>query len=281
MEAETTSRDVYKIITENIIRSLEKGVVPWRKPWTDKTVPRNFISGNKYRGINAIILSSLGFSSNLFLTYGQVKQLQGSIKRNEKAQLVVYLVRPEDEDSKPYFRYYRVYNISQCDGLEDAKAPDLSKEITLKCDEVYTKMKDKPDLIFQEQSAFYDPMQDVINMPKEDSFETTDGYYATLFHELVHSTGHHKRLERKDLIEMSEFGSDSYSHEELVAEIGAWFLMSHTGIIGFQEKQSAAYINSWIKKFKNDRRFIFTASSQAQKAVDFILGTSPTSEKDE
>ena len=113
-------------------------------------------------------------------------------------------------------------------------------------------------------------MHDYVNMPKQKSFETDAAYYSTLFHELIHATGHNKRLNRKDLIQMAEFGSEPYSHEELVAEIGACYLQSLTGIEERFE-QSTAYIQGWLNALKNDRKFIFSASNAAQKAVDYIL----------
>jgi antirestriction protein ArdC len=108
-------------------------------------------------------------------------------------------------------------------------------------------------------------------MPKKENFKSDESYYATLFHELIHSTGHHSRLNRSTLIQMSEFGSEPYSHEELVAEMGASYLESLTGIFESEAEQNAAYIQGWISKLKNDKRFILSASTQAQKAVDFIL----------
>jgi antirestriction protein ArdC len=107
-------------------------------------------------------------------------------------------------------------------------------------------------------------------MPKKKSFKSPEGYYSTLFHELVHSTGHEKRLNRKTITEMAEFGSETYSIEELVAELGSAYLSSFTGILNVGIQNSAAYLNGWLTKLKNDKRFMVQASGQAQRAVDFI-----------
>lgn len=278
METQTaSSRDVYGIITDKIIEQLEHGIVPWKQPWKGDTFPRNLISKNRYRGINAILLASLGYSSNYFLTYRQVMQLEGSIKSNENPHLVVYLKFPEygkentgaEKGEKPRFRYYKVYNVMQCEGLSADLIPEEITEIR-ECEELVEAMPIKPEIKHAEPRAFYDPVRDYVNMPAQNSFDSSESYYATLFHELVHSTGHISRLNRKDLIQMAEFGSEPYSHEELVAEIGSWFLQSYTGITG-EAEQSVAYISGWIAKLRNDKRFIFTASNHAQKATDFIL----------
>jgi len=119
--------------------------------------------------------------------------------------------------------------------------------------------------------AYYDVERDYINMPKKKSFKTVEGYYATLFHELVHSTGSEKRLNRNTIIEMVEFGSEPYSIEELIAELGCAYLCFYAGISRGEIKNSAAYISGWLKTLKNDKKFIVQASGNAQRAVDYIL----------
>lgn len=283
-------RDVYAIITEKIIEQLEKGTVPWRKPWYDGGVPRNLISMRPYRGINIMLLTMLGYEHNLFLTSKQLKDIGGSIKPEEKPNLVVfwnYLEKgsenseePDVEKKKtPMLRYYTVFNISQCDGIPQKLIPTIARvsQPETTCKLIVSGMPNKPAIQHREQRAYYEPLKDYVNMPKQASFESDEAYYSTLFHELVHSTGHHKRLNRKDLIQMAEFGSEPYSHEELVAEIGACYLQSHGGIAGRFE-QSTAYIKGWLEVFKGDRKFIFSASTSAQKAVDYILDIQPETE---
>jgi len=280
-----THRDVYAIITDKIIEQLEKGTVPWQKPWSGCGIPTNLISKRPYRGINVMLLSMQGYEHNLFLTSKQLKEIGGSIKPEERPHLVVYwnYIEKEAEDEeekekkkKPMLRYYTVFNIAQCDNIPSDMIPSILRvaKPDATCKLIINGMPQKPRIQHKEQEAYYNPLRDYINMPKQNSFVSDDAYYAILFHELVHSTGHHSRLDRKDLIQMAEFGSEPYSHEELVAEIGSCYLQSHGGI-ATQLEQSAAYIKGWLDVFRGDRRFIFSASTAAQKAVDFILDIQP------
>lgn len=284
MSTKTKARkDVYSIVTEKIIEQLEQGTVPWKKPWADAGIPSNVVSGRPYRGVNIMLLSMLGYEQNLFLTSKQLKEIGGTIKPEEHPNLVVYWNYPqkdseEEENEKdtkraPLLRYYTVFNISQCEGIPEKYVPEQKeREVKpdLACKLVVKNMPNPPRIQHKEQKAYYNPIDDYINMPRQKSFESDDAYYATLFHEMVHSTGHRYRLHRKELLEMSEFGSEPYSHEELVAEIGSCFLQSHAHITERFE-QSTAYIQGWLEVFKGNRKFIFSASTAAQKAVDYIL----------
>jgi len=253
-------------------------------PWTDRGLPRNLITKRPYRGINVLTLSMLGYEHNYFLTFKQVQELGCSVKKGEKSHMVVYwnYIAPKDEkvleseDSKakkiPYIEYYSVFNIAQCDGFPESFTIPVDRETQPipACEKIVEDMPQKPRIQFKEQSAYYDPIRDFVNMPKQKNFDSDAAYYSTFFHELIHSTGYSTRLARKDLIEMSEFGSEQYSHEELVAEIGTCYLQSITGI-QMQFEQSAAYIKGWLSKLQNDKKFIFSAARHAQKATDFIL----------
>lgn len=284
------TKDVYGIITERIIEQLEKGTVPWQKPWTSAGIPKNLISGKAYRGVNIIMLASLGFEQNSFLTFKQIQEIGAKVKKDEKGFPVVYWNITEQEQAEPEgesaeakksytLRYYTVFNIAQCENIPDNLLEQARiVESNSACEDILTGMQDMPVIRHKENKAFYNPVDDYINMPKQKSFTSNDAYYATLFHELVHSTGHHSRLGRDTLIQMSEFGWDMYSQEELVAEIGACFLQCLTGITS-QFENNTAYIQGWLWKLKNDRRFIYTAASAAQKAVDHILNVQ--SEQDE
>lgn len=281
-------KDVYAIVTEQIIKQLEKGTVPWQQPWTEAGIPRNLISKRPYRGINVMLLSMLGYEHNLFLTYNQLQQLGGHVKKGEHGHIVVFwnylevsLKQPDEaEDEKsskkvPYLRYYLVFNVAQCEGIPKDKIPVVARAAINPipiCEEISEKMPMRPMIQHTDgQGAFYDPLRDYVNMPKFTSFESAESYYATLFHELVHATGHPSRLNRKALLQMQEFNKlEAYSHEELVAEIGSCYLLSFAGITD-QIKESADYIGGWLTKLKNDTKFIFSAATQAQKATDFIL----------
>jgi antirestriction protein ArdC len=279
----STKLDVYQIVSHRIITLLEKGTAPWQKPWADAGIPMNLISKRPYRGVNLWLLLSLEYERNLFLTWDQLKKIGGSVKQGEHGHVVIYWKKPKNketeqkEDEKknpPLLRYYKVFNIAQCHDLpEGLVEPHFPKEHDpiLECESVIHSMPQCPPIKHEEQQAYYDKVQDYINMPKPNSFKSSELYYATLFHELVHSTGSEKRLNRKSITEMAEFGSDMYSLEELIAELGSAYLSSHTGIQNDSLQNSPAYIQGWLGRLKNDKRFIIMASGQAQRAVDFIL----------
>lgn len=286
--------DLYEIVTNRIIGLLEAGTVPWQQPWTDAGVPKNLISNRPYRGINLWLLLSLNYDRNLFLTWDQLKAVGGSVKQGEHGQVVVFWKyvkkEPEALDKNGKFkmvsmlRYYKVFNIQQCRDIPEKMVEPLTAiehDILVECEEIIHAMPNCPTLKHKEQKAFYHVEQDYINMPRKKSFKRIEAYYSTLFHELVHSTGHEKRLGRTSITEMNEFGSEPYSFEELVAELGACFLSSTAGIINTQIIDSAAYLNGWLEKLRSDKRFIVFASGAAQKAVDFILGRKENESKED
>ena len=293
---ETPKRDVYTIVTDRIISLLEKGTIPWKKPWTGAGLPQNLITKRPYRGINVLLLASLDYSRNYFLSYKQVKELGGFIKKDEKPHIVVYWNWTQENNNgeegeakkRPFLRYYMVYNVDQCTGISESLIPQILRPASPipACEAILQNMPRPPLIRHKEVRAFYNPLLDIVNMPKNETFQSNESYYSTLFHELIHSTGHLSRLNRKGLLEMSEFGSEPYSFEELIAEMGAAYLESHAGIVDVRIEQNASYIKSWLEKFKGDKRFVISASSQAQKATDFILNlpneeSEPVEEKDE
>ena len=277
------TRDVYDIVTNLIIEKLEQGIIPWKQPWRNIGPPRNLITQRPYRGINSLLLSTLGFPENEFLTFKQVQDLGGRVKKGEKANLVIlWLWVDENSDKRkhevvgrkhPMLRYYFVFNVSQCTGL-----PAKPEQLTVKpndpielCEGIVAVMPNRPKIVHNENEAYYQPWADFINMPKMQVFESSQAYYATLFHELIHSTGHDDRLNRKELMEMTKFGSELYSIEELTAEIGSCYLTSYAGIAMKGLTNSVAYLQGWLNRLKQDKKFIFYASAHAQKAVDYIL----------
>lgn len=287
MDSQTTSStklDVYELVTNRIIELLEVGTIPWRQPWTDAGIPMNLISKRPYRGINLWLLLSLNYERNLFLTWEQLKKIGGSVNQGQHGHIVLFWKqvskKPEELDGSgkpkqiPMLRYYKVFNIEQCRDIPQNLVPELTKEEfnpIERCEAVVSGMPDCPAIRHKEQKAFYHAGEDYINMPKKKSFSSPEGYYATLFHELVHSTGVEKRLNRPTVTEMAEFGSDQYSIEELIAELGSAYLCASSGILDLEVGNAAAYIQGWLKKLQNDKRFVVLASGQAQKAVDFIL----------
>jgi len=277
------TRDVYDIVTNLIIQKLEQGIIPWKQPWRDLGPPRNLITQRPYRGMNLLLLSALGFPENEYLTFKQVQDLGGRVKKGEKANLVTMWVWLDEDETRrkqeakgrkrPLLRYYHVFNVTQCTGLP-ARAVQIEAKPNNpieKCEGIIAGMPNRPKIVHNENEAYYHPHADYINMPKMQVFESSQAYYATLFHELIHSTGYESRLNRKELIEETSFGSESYSIEELTAEIGSCYLTSYAGIAMNELSNSVGYLQGWLDRLKKDKKFIVYASAHAQKAVDYIL----------
>lgn len=276
---------MYEQVTNRIIACLEQGIVPWKQPWDAAHAPRNLITDRPYRGVNMFILKMLPFTSHYFLSFKQAKQLGGSVRKGEKSCPVVFWKQSEKEDKETgemkkvwLLRYYNVFNVEQCEGIPERFIPQPVERINYsirKCREIIGGMPDMPEVKPSRDRAYYVPSQDVIYIPSIHSFRNSESYYLTLYHELIHSTGHGKRLARPELVEPHRFGSEPYSLEELTAEMGACFLASASGILDMQFENSAAYIKGWLQVFKGDPKMLFKAGSQAQKAVDYITGTLP------
>ncbi len=275
---------VYEIITEKIIKQLESGVAPWRKPWTCQT-PANLVTQKEYRGLNVFTLASQGFPSRFWLTFNQAAKLGGRIRKGEKSSPVIFWNVGDEretttqdgtkETSRPFLlRYYSVFNFSQTEGI-DISAGFLQETRTNDpietCEQIVTNMPNPP-AFEQSDKAWYSPSNDMVGMPARGLFQSSEEYYSTLFHELSHASGHVKRLHRENFDNQAHFGSESYSKEELIAEMSAAMLC---GIAGIEQKtleNSAAYLKTWIARLKSDSRLLVSAASQAQKAADFIQG---------
>lgn len=273
--------DIYEQITERIIALLAQGTVPWHKPWNARTgLPRNFISGKPYRGINVFLLLAMSYESPFWLTFRQALQLGYPVRKGEKSCPVVFWKQTTIEDKEthephkiPLLRYYSVFNIAQCDGLKISSEPvETTVNHIIKPDEIVAHMPQRPVIKHGMTKAFYSPSEDCVGLPERERFERAEGYYATLFHELVHATGHESRLNRATLTEKAGFGSNPYSKEELIAEMGATFLCGHAEIAEQTIENAAAYLSGWLEQLESDKTLIVQAAAQAQKAVDFILG---------
>ncbi|MHC4718258.1 MAG: ArdC family protein [Planctomycetota bacterium] len=286
---------VYDYVTERILEHLEKGTVPWRKPWAGgDEAPKNLISKKGYRGINPFLLACAGYSSPWWMTYKQAAQLGGQVRKGEKGSMVIFWKPPMNGDkdaadpkdrkgSGMILRYYRVFNAAQVDGLEAAleKVTPKTDKPAPKVDPieaaeaVYKGWTNCPPVKWEGSQACYIPAQDVIRMPPRETFKGSAEVYSTLFHEMTHSTGHKDRLNRESLQKLAAFGSHEYSKEELVAEFGAAFLSAHAGISAPVIENQAAYINGWKNKLrqKDAARWVVWGASQGQKAAELILGT--------
>ncbi len=284
---------VYEIVTEKIIKQLESGVAPWRKPWTCQT-PANLITQKEYRGLNVFTLASQGFPSRFWLTFNQSTKLGGKIRKCEKSSPVIFwnvgdeqeTTTPEGrkESSRPFLlRYYSVFNFSQTEGI-DIPASLLQETRTNNpieaCEQIVSNMPNPP-AFQQSDRAWYSPSSDVVGMPARSLFHSSEEFYATEFHELAHSTGHPKRLHRENFDNPAHFGSESYSKEELIAEMTAAMLCGIAGIEQNTLGNSAAYLKTWIARLKSDSRLLVSAASQAQKAADFIRGKTTTHQEAE
>ena len=273
-------KEVHTVISEKIIEHLQKGIVPWRTSWMEAGVPTSLISKRPFRGINVLLLAALGYERNLFLTLKQLETAGGSLKPNEEPHTIVFWANQQPDatseassDKKPgKLKTYMVYDIAQCTGIPEDLIPEhiLEADPIKACEKIVGNLSNGPAMRYKEPGAFYDPLEDNINMPKLKSFANPACYYSALFHQLAHSTGHHTRLNRMGLVQMSEHGCDCHTLEELVTEIVTNYIENYAGI-PYPFEPTEEYISGWIQKFKGDHYLIFTACTLAQRAIDFIL----------
>jgi antirestriction protein ArdC len=284
----TSTRAVYERVTSTIIAALEAGVVPWRKPWADVLPPCNALSRRPYHGVNFLLLSLSRYEDHRWLTYRQAKELGGHVRAGEQSTSVVFwkqwdVDNPDPasgtmrRDHVPILRYYHVFNAGQCEGLD---LPPLERqgrpanERIAAAERTVAQMPDPPRIHEGRNQACYYPLVDVVQIPSLSSFESADTYYATLFHELAHATGHEKRLNRKGVTRAAIFGSGDYSREELVAEFASAFCSSQIGLDNRLTVNAASYLDGWLHPLRADPRAVVIAAGQAQRAADYICGVS-------
>jgi len=275
---------VYDIVTERILAELEKGQVPWRKPWRTLT-PANLISKKSYRGINMFLLALAGYGSQYWLTYRQAQALGGNVRKGAHGTKIVFWKFDKyetetadgeaEERTSAFLRYYTVFNLEQTEGLKALLALPPARPI--ESAEVIVEGMPNAPAFEQGFRASYTPSHDTVTMPSRTAFESQAEYYSTLFHELTHSTGHGKRLARDGFDRPQMFVSESYSREELIAEMGSAMLCGVAGIEQATVANSVAYLKSWIARLKSDSRLVVQAASAAQKAADYIRGESQDS----
>lgn len=279
------STNVYDMVTDRIIAQLEQGQIPWNRPWTGvATGAYNTVSNRPYSLLNQMLLKH---TSGEYGTFKQWSEKGGKIRKGEKSEIVVFwkitAVETTKEDGTkeirqiPLLRYYNVFHISQVDGVEPKEANKLTTvEPIAAAEQIKETYKEREHIAINEiisNRAFYSPTSDSITVPCKEQYSMAEEFYSTLFHEMVHSTGHKSRLDRLHLGLDAMFGSETYSKEELVAEIGSASLLNLLGIETEKTfKNSAAYCQSWLKVLKNDNKFIVSAASKAEKAVKYILG---------
>ena len=270
---------MYESVTNNIIDDLENGVAPWTKPWkngnTGGIMPMNAATKRSYNGINIPILwhaqLSRDYPTASWMTYKQANEIGGQVRGGEKSTHIVFTKKltikdreSEEEKQIGMLKAYSVFNLAQIDGLFQETAVEVSQEQRQDAVTAFVAAT-KADIRIGGDRACYVPALDFITVPPESAFITKEHFLATNLHELGHWTGAKSRLDR-DL--KSRFNEKSYAAEELVAELTAAFLCAHLNIKG--ELRHAEYINNWIQLLKEDDRAIFTASSKASQAANFL-----------
>jgi len=285
--------DIRQAITDKIIAMLEKGGNEARTRWTkaaQRGFPRNGKTGDAYQGVNVLILWDAaiesGYASNVWMTYKQAESIGAQVRKGEKAVMCAYfeMVKRKgneadqgegDEGGKAGFflmcKPFWLFNVAQIDGLPESFTAPAEVTAEFSPIEAAEKMLAASGATINHgfDGAFYAPSKDQICLPTRERFTSPENYYATALHELTHWTGHESRLNRQF---GKRFGDDAYAFEELVAELGAAFVVGHVGFVDATIENHAAYLESWLKVLKNDKTAIFTASKQASLAYDFILG---------
>lgn len=280
--------DLFQIVTDKLIRMIEENhTLPWTKPWnTVDGYPRNLKTGRFYQGSNIFILSvealDKGYESPYWVTMNQANYLGGQVKEGEKCTYCLKwrFIPKKDKNTgeeiggmRPFAYSFRLFNIAQCEGLEVPGTEERDFADVVACEEVGKKMPVPIEIRHGGDKAYYDKTNDRIQLPFKKRFVDVPEYYSTRFHELIHSTGATKRLNRPTLKDAVTFGDQNYSKEELVAEMGAAMLCAATGIENTASiKNSAGYLKGWASKLGEDKRLFTSAATQAQKAADYILG---------
>lgn len=276
--------DLYQQITDRIIAQLEAGTVPWHKPWSCSSGAISRATGKPYSVLNQLMLPKAGE----YVTFRQAIEEGHPVKKGEKASMAFFFkfLETEDKDTGekkavPLLKYYSVFHISQCPGMKPRFAASEGQHSDIQPDkraeQILNDYIDRSGVTLRKEKsnrAYYSPALDTIVVPELNQYSELSEYYSTIYHEAVHSTGHPSRLNR--ITDVARFGSESYSKEELTAELGASFLMNVAGLetdASFQN--SAAYLNGWLAALKGDKRFIVSAAGQAEKAVQLILGREP------
>ena len=286
-------KDIYTEITNEIISQLEQGIIPWQKPWTGAANGAiSYSTGRAYSLINQMLLLEPGE----YITFNQCKAAGGHVKKGSKARVVVfwkvYPKQATDENGAPVFnedgtpkmknlpvlKYFQVFNLKDCEGIEPRwnNQPRQIADPIAEAEEVFSDYISREGIAFEQtlsDRACYSPISDRIHLPLMSQFSESAEYYSTAFHEATHSTGHFSRLNRfSSDAGAAAFGSEEYSKEELVAEIGAATILSSLGIsTDTSFRNSVGYIQGWLKALKNDKRLIVSAAARAEKAVKLIL----------
>lgn len=277
--------NIYQMVTDRIISELEQGVIPWEKPWTGKGDGAwNRVTGKPYSFLNQMLLGKPGE----YLTFKQCTEAGGKVKKGEKSSICVFWKQVPVEEEKdgvkktkliPMLRYYNVFHIDQCEGIEQKHHKQDEEGNAVEFDPIEEAEKILSNYLAREgiklenvlgDKACYRPSHDDIILPKRNQFQKPEEYYSTAYHEATHSTGHSSRLNR---LKSTHFASGEYSKEELVAEMGSAMSLNRLGIdTDHSTRNSAAYIKGWLENIKGDNKLVVSAASKAEKAVKMIFG---------
>lgn len=283
-------QDIYKQVTDKIIADLEQGELTWLKPWSGGNAEGRIIrplrhNGMAYSGINVLMLwgaaLEAGFNSAHWMTFKQAQELGAHVRKGERSNPVVYAstITKNEEGAEgseaerviPFMKVYNVFNVEQIDGLPEhyyAK-PGPVIDAAQRIEHAETFFATTGAVIRHGGSrAYYSEGSDHVQTPAFEAFRSPEAYYATLAHELTHWTKHKTRLDRD--LGRKRWGDEGYAREELVAELGAAFLCADLALTPEPGTDHAAYIQSWLKVLKEDKRAIFAAAAHAQRAADYL-----------
>ena len=293
-------KDAWDKITDQILADLDKGVIPWRKPWSVPIgeYPHNAVTKRRYSGINAIVTGSSDYTDPRWVTWGQARGLGGNVRAGQRGTTVVWWkatdkseeqtdpktgeVLIDEETGQPvtktkknfFLGGHTIFNVQQCENLDLPELdPDSKPEFDPieRAEEIVQGYTDRPPVVHDGgDQAYYIKTRDTIHLPKRQSFDGADEYYSTLFHEFGHSTGHSSRLDRPTLTESNSFGSHDYGREELTAEFNTAYLTHEAGIKSTLEN-STAYLDNWKKAIKADKKIVERAGSLGWKSAEYIL----------
>ena len=289
------TKNVYQMVTDRIVKNLEKGVIPWQKPWCGNgSAAINYVTRQEYSPLNQWLLGRPGE----WLTWSQIHKLGGSVKKGAESSIIVFYcaqtsrketrVNEQGEEETvnvikkydfPVLKYYRVFHIDDCNGIESKLDVTTRNNNPIESAESiidgYLKREEGLQFIntLMTDEAYYSPSKDLVQVPCLSQYDVVEEYYSTAFHELVHSTMKEGRCNRRSEGTNARFGSEEYSREELVAEIGSAMLCQIAGLDCEKAfNNSVAYLKSWLKALKNDNKMIIWAASRAEKAAKYIQG---------